>query len=53
MSVHLVDVNEFKVCEIREVVDESDKRVGCDIATLQLKVREGVSKSRGRRDPRE
>ena len=41
----MVDVDEVKVCEVGEVVDESDERAGFEGATLQAKVRDGVLKS--------
>ena len=40
--------NKVKVCEIREVVDESDKPVGCDAATPQGEVQDGLLKGGAR-----
>ena len=37
-------VCKLKVCEIREVVDDGDERAGCDVATPQGEVQEGMLK---------
>ena len=37
MVVYLMgDFTETEECEVREIIDKSDERAGCDIATPQM-----------------